>query len=113
MNVLLLGSGGREHMLAIKISQSKRLQKLWIAPGNAGTAMCGENIAISPLNFNEIKSFVLSQKIDMLVVGPEDPLVKGIRNFFEEDPLLKDVKFIGPVLISYLLESQCLLSLLL
>jgi len=106
MNVLLLGSGGREHMLAIKISQSKRLQKLWIAPGNAGTALCGENIAISPLNFNEIKSFVLSQKIDMLVVGPEDPLVKGIRNFFEEDPLLKDVKFIGPDRRGAMLEGS-------
>ena len=106
MNVLLLGSGGREHMLALKLSQSNRLKKLWIAPGNAGTAMCGENISISPINFNEIKTFVLSQKINMVVVGPEDPLVKGIRNFLEKDPLLKDVKIIGPDKHGAMLEGS-------
>ena len=96
MKVLLLGSGGREHTFAWKISQSPLLEKLWIAPGNAGTAQCGENVSLNPLNFEEIKSFVLHHKVDMVMVGPEDPLVQGIYDFFAQDDLLKNVVVIGP-----------------
>lgn len=97
MNVLLLGSGGREHAFAWKLSQSKKLSRLFIAPGNAGTAQCGTNVDISATDFEGIKKFVLDHKIKMLVVGPEDPLVKGIHNFFLGDPALKSIPVIGPV----------------
>ena len=96
MNVLLLGSGGREHAIAWKLSLSKLLTKLFIAPGNAGTMQCGTNIAISPIDFPAIKSFVLQNKIEMVVVGPEDPLVNGIHDFFLADKELKNISVIGP-----------------
>ncbi|MEW6467875.1 MAG: phosphoribosylamine--glycine ligase [Bacteroidota bacterium] len=96
MNVLVLGSGGREHAFAWKIAQSKKLTRLFIAPGNAGTAQCGSNVNIAVTDFESIRKFVLENAVRMVVVGPEDPLVKGIRDFFRADPLLKDVLLIGP-----------------
>ena len=82
MKLLLLGSGGREHALAWKIAQSPKIEKLYIAPGNAGTRNVGENIAIKADDFEAIKTFVIENSIDMVVVGPEDPLVKGVYEFF-------------------------------
>ena len=96
MNVLILGSGGREHAFAYKISQSKKLENLYTAPGNAGTTHCGTNVNMSATDFEAIKSFVWEKGIDMVVVGPEDPLVKGIYDFFKSDEVLKDVAIIGP-----------------
>ncbi len=96
MNVLILGSGGREHAFAWKLSQSKKLKKLFIAPGNAGTADFGSNINISASDFNAVKKCVLENQINMVVVGPEDPLVKGIHDFFLSDNELKDIPVIGP-----------------
>jgi phosphoribosylamine---glycine ligase len=96
MNVLVLGSGGREHALSWKIAQSSLCEKLFIAPGNAGTSQVGENVAISVTDFNVIKTFVLDNEIDMLVVGPEDPLVEGIYDFFKNDTALSEVCVIGP-----------------
>lgn len=96
MNILLLGSGGREHALAWKIAQSKKLAKLFIAPGNAGTKDCGTNVNISATDFDAIKKFVLENNVSMVVVGPEDPLVKGIHDFFLADEKLKNVPVIGP-----------------
>lgn len=97
MNILLIGSGGREHALAWKISQSPKLNKLFIAPGNAGTALIGINADVSPGNFEEIKQFVLQNNISMVVVGPEDPLVNGLHDYFLEHELLKKIPVIGPV----------------
>ncbi len=96
MNILILGNGGREHAFAYKISQSKKLENLYIAPGNAGTALCGTNVNIAATDFEAIKSFVWEKSIDMVVVGPEDPLVKGIYDFFKGDDVLKDIAIIGP-----------------
>ncbi len=96
MRVLLLGSGGREHAMAWKIAQSSILDALFIAPGNAGTRNFGKNIALSLNDFNEIKEFVLQNQIDMVVVGPEEPLVNGIHDFFLEDNLLRKIPVIGP-----------------
>jgi len=96
MNVLILGSGGREHAFAWKIAQSKKLGNLYIAPGNAGTVHCGTNVNMAATDFEAIKSFVWEKDIDMVVVGPEDPLVKGIYDFFKGDEVLKDVAIIGP-----------------
>jgi len=96
MKLLLLGSGGREHALAWKISQSDKLDKLYIAPGNAGTSTAGENINIKADDFEAIKRFVLSEGIDMVVVGPEDPLVKGIYDYFRDDSELSGIPVIGP-----------------
>ncbi len=96
MNILLLGSGGREHALAWKIAQSPKVEKLYIAPGNAGTALVGENANIKADDFPAIKDFALSHHIDMLVVGPEDPLVKGIADFFRQDSALQHIPIIGP-----------------
>ena len=96
MKILLLGSGGREHALAWKIAQSPLLDKLYIAPGNAGTANTGENVAIKADDFDAIKAFCLDKNIDMVVVGPEDPLVKGIYDYFQNDAQLKDIPVIGP-----------------
>jgi phosphoribosylamine--glycine ligase len=96
MNVLLLGSGGREHAFAWKIAQSKKLDKLFIAPGNAGTANCGTNINISETDFESIRKFVLENNINMVIVGPETPLVMGIHDFFLSDSLLKNIPVIGP-----------------
>jgi phosphoribosylamine--glycine ligase len=106
MNVLLLGSGGREHAFAWKLKQSAKLDKLWIAPGNAGTALCGENVKLSPVDFDGIKSFVISNSVDLVMVGPEDPLVKGIVDFFKDDNDLKQVKIIGPSKLGAMLEGS-------
>ncbi|QQS52349.1 MAG: phosphoribosylamine--glycine ligase [Bacteroidota bacterium] len=96
MNILLIGSGGREHALAWKMAQSPRLNKLYIAPGNAGTSEIGTNVALETNQFEAIGQFVLSNQVDLVIVGPEDPLVKGIRNYFEESPSLKFIPVIGP-----------------
>ncbi len=96
MNILLLGSGGREHALAWKLAQSPLISNLFIAPGNAGTALIGKNLPVGVTDFPAIAEAVLKYQIDMLVVGPEDPLVKGIRNYFEIRPELKDIKIVGP-----------------
>ena len=106
MNVLILGSGGREHALAWKISQSPLLEKLYIAPGNPGTAALGENISVAVTDFTALKDAVLSRNIDMLVVGPEDPLVKGIFDFFSEDKELRHVSVIGPSAQGAMLEGS-------
>ncbi len=96
MNILLLGSGGREHALAWKIAQSPLLDKLYIAPGNAGTANAGENVPVRADDFDAIRAFCLEKNIGMVVVGPEDPLVKGIYDFFKNDPQLAGIPVIGP-----------------
>ena len=96
MKVLLLGSGGREHALAWKIAQSSILDELYIAPGNAGTRQFGKNIPISPIDFDAVKLFVLENSIEMVVVGPEEPLVLGIYDFFTADPDLYKIPVIGP-----------------
>jgi phosphoribosylamine--glycine ligase len=106
MRILLLGSGGREHALAWKISQSSKVEKLYIAPGNAGTANVGENVNIKANDFEGIKSFCLEKQIQMVVVGPEDPLVKGIYDFFKEDELLKSIPVIGPSKQGAVLEGS-------
>lgn len=96
MNILILGSGGREHAMAWKIKQSKKTNNLYIAPGNAGTDMVGQNVAIAVTDFPAIKQFVLDKQVGMVIVGPEIPLVKGIYDFFGEDPELKNISVIGP-----------------
>jgi phosphoribosylamine--glycine ligase len=96
MNVLILGSGGREHAFAWKIAQSEKLTNLFIAPGNAGTAAVGTNVEIGVNDFDAIKDFVLSNDIEIVVVGPEDPLVNGIHDYFLADDALKNVGVIGP-----------------
>lgn len=96
MRLLLLGSGGREHAMAWKIAQSPKIEKLYIAPGNAGTSDSGENIDIKADDFIAIKSFVIANHVDMVVVGPEDSLVKGIYDFFKADVALRDIPVIGP-----------------
>ena len=96
LNILLLGSGGRECALAWKMSQSARLGKLFIAPGNGGTGAYGENVALSPLDFDAVKAFVIENHIDMVVVGNEDPLVAGIYDYFKADSKVADVMVIGP-----------------
>ena len=96
MNILLLGSGGREHALAWKIKQSPKVHQLFIAPGNAGTASVGKNIPISATDFPAIKDFVLQNDVQMVVVGPEDPLVKGIYDYFNQDAQLAQIPVIGP-----------------
>ena len=96
MNVLILGSGGREHAFAWKLAQSSKLNKLFIAPGNAGTAEVGTNIDINATDFEAVKNVVLTNSINMVVVGPEDPLVKGIHDYFLADEKLKNIPVIGP-----------------
>lgn len=96
MKILLLGSGGREHALAWKIAQSPKVEKLFIAPGNGGTLTVGENVQIAATDFPALKSFVLENGVDMVVVGPEDPLVKGVYDFFVNDPELTSIPVIGP-----------------
>ena len=96
MKLLLLGSGGREHALAWKIAQSPKIEKLYIAPGNAGTSNVGENVNIKADDFSSIKAFVLDNNINMVVVGPEDPLVKGIYDYFQKDSELNKIPVIGP-----------------
>lgn len=106
MKLLLLGSGGREHALAWKIAQSPKIEKLFIAPGNAGTANVGENVAIKADDFESIKAFVLENSIDMVVVGPEDPLVKGVYDFFKNDAQLASIPVIGPSKAGAVLEGS-------
>ena len=106
MKILLLGSGGREHALAWKIAQSKKVEKLYIAPGNAGTSNVGENVSISATDFDALKAFVLENAIDMVVVGPEDPLVKGIYDNFKNDERTSHIPVIGPSKAGAVLEGS-------
>ncbi len=106
MNILLLGSGGREHALAWKIAQSKQVGKLYIAPGNAGTSLVGENVSIKADDFNAIKRFAIDKDIDMVVVGPEDPLVKGVYDEFKNDSSTAHIPVIGPSKGGALLEGS-------
>jgi len=96
MNLLILGSGGREHALAWKLAQSKKIDKIFIGPGNAGTSSAGTNLKLDPGNFPEVKNAVLENKIDIVIVGPEAPLVEGIHDFFLNDTSLKSIPVIGP-----------------
>ena len=106
MKILLLGSGGREHALAWKIAQSERVEKLFIAPGNAGTSNCGENVNMKADDFETIKQFVVDNGINMVVVGPEDPLVKGIYDNLKQDERTKNVPVIGPSKAGAVLEGS-------
>ena len=106
MKILLLGSGGREHALAWKIAQSPKVEKLFIAPGNAGTKEVGENVSIKVTDFDSIAAFVLEKGVDMVVVGPEDPLVKGIYDYFQGSEALKGIAVIGPTKAAAELEGS-------
>jgi phosphoribosylamine--glycine ligase len=106
MRVLLLGSGGREHAIAWKIAQSSLLEELFIAPGNAGTRLHGKNIAINPSDFQAVKRVVEEQAIQLVIVGPEEPLVKGIHDFFLSDSRLKNIPVIGPTKVGAQLEGS-------
>ena len=106
MKVLLLGSGGREHALAWKIAQSPKVEKLYIAPGNAGTSKAGENVNLKATDFPALKAFALEKEIDMIVVGPEDPLVQGIFDSFKEDPATCHIDIIGPTAKGATLEGS-------
>lgn len=106
MNILILGSGGREHAIAWKLNQSKKVSKIFIGPGNAGTAALGINLKIDPEKFEEVKDAVLSNKIEIVIVGPEAPLVQGIHDFFLGDNLLSRVPVIGPVRAGAMLEGS-------
>lgn len=106
MKLLLLGGGGREHALAWKIAQSKKCDKLYIAPGNAGTANCGENVNIKADDFEKLKDFAVDHHIDMVVVGPEDPLVKGIYDNFKQDKRTQNIPVIGPSKAGAVLEGS-------
>lgn len=106
MNVLLLGSGGREHAMAWKIAQSPQLTQLFIAPGNPGTAACGQNLSISATDFPAIKKCCIEKEIDMVIVGPEDPLVKGVVDFFENDSEINYIPVLGPNKIAAQMEGS-------
>jgi phosphoribosylamine--glycine ligase len=106
MKILLLGSGGREHALAWKLAQSPHCSSLHIAPGNPGTAGCGTNVDLSPLDFEGIRRLCTAEGIDMLVVGPEEPLVKGIADFFAADPALRHIQVVGPSAAGAQLEGS-------
>lgn len=106
MNILLLGSGGREHALAWKIAQSEKVDRLFIAPGNAGTAGCGENVDIKADDFETLKEFAVANSVGMVVVGPEDPLVKGIYDDFKNDPRTSSIPVIGPSKAGAVLEGS-------
>jgi phosphoribosylamine--glycine ligase len=106
MNILILGSGGREHALAWKLAKSRKISRIFIAPGNAGTSLVGINIDLDPENFEQVKEAVISNKIGMVIVGPEAPLVKGIHDFFLEDEFLRDIPVIGPNLSAARLEGS-------
>ena len=106
MKILLLGSGGREHALAWKIAQSKKCEKLFIAPGNAGTGLCGENVNMKADDFEAIKDFIVANGVNMVVVGPEDPLVKGIYDNLKADARTKDIPVIGPSKAGAVLEGS-------
>lgn len=106
MTILLLGSGGREHALAYKLLQSPSCQKLFVAPGNAGTATIATNVVVSPTDFEALKTLVLSENINMVVVGPEDPLVQGVYDFFKNDSQISHVPVIGPSKLGAQLEGS-------
>ena len=106
MKILLLGGGGREHALAWKIAQSAKVEKLFIAPGNAGTSNCGENVAIGVNEFDKLKDFAVENGVDMVVVGPEDPLVKGVYDDFKNDERTKNIPVIGPSKAGAVLEGS-------
>jgi len=106
MNILLLGSGGREHALAWKLVGSPLCTSLFIAPGNAGTSQCGTNVDLSPVDFEGVKKFCSKEKIGLVIVGPEEPLVKGIVDYFAADPALKEIPVIGPSAKGALLEGS-------
>ena len=106
MKILILGSGGREHALSWKISQSPLLKKLFIAPGNAGTESHGQNVALDISDFQAIERFAIKENIDMIIVGPEDPLVKGIHDYFLADEKLKNIKIVGPAKQAAMLEGS-------
>jgi phosphoribosylamine--glycine ligase len=106
MHILLIGSGGREHALAWKITQSKHCTKLSIAPGNSGTANCGTNVPVLPTDFDGIGKFCSKEHVDMVIVGPEEPLVNGLFDFFQNNPALKPIHFIGPSQAGATLEGS-------
>jgi len=106
MVILLLGSGGREHALASKMLQSSKCSTLFVAPGNAGTAAIAKNIPINPTDFNALKSFAIQEKVEMIVVGPEDPLVLGVYDFFKKDSELSHIPVIGPSKVGAQLEGS-------
>ncbi len=106
MKILIIGSGGREHALTWKLSQSLRPEKIFVAPGNAGTHRIAKNIDISPADFNKIKQFCLQERIDMIVIGPEAPLVDGLHDSFKEDSRFKNTAIIGPVARAAMLEGS-------
>ncbi|MGA8853327.1 MAG: phosphoribosylamine--glycine ligase [Christiangramia sp.] len=106
MNILILGSGGREHTFAYKIAQSSKCDKLYVAPGNAGTSEIAENLQVNPIDFAAVGNTALEKDIHMIVVGPEDPLVKGIVDYFANDERLKDIQIIGPSSRGALLEGS-------
>jgi phosphoribosylamine--glycine ligase len=106
MNILILGAGGREHTLAWKLKQSKKLSQLFVAPGNAGTAALAINLKIGVNDFEAIKNAVITHKINMVIVGPEDPLVNGIHDFFLNDADLKAIPVIGPQKAAATLEGS-------
>jgi len=106
MNLLILGSGGREHALAWKLAESRKVNRIFIAPGNAGTAACGTNIEINLENFDEVKRAVIENGIGMVVVGPEVPLVSGIHDFFLQDEVLRSIPVIGPIKKAAMLEGS-------
>ena len=106
MTILLLGSGGREHAFAWKMTQSPLCEKLFVVPGNAGTAAIAENVAISPTDFEAVKALVLKENISLVVVGPEDPLVKGIYDYFKNDESLNHIPVIGPSKLGAQLEGS-------
>ncbi len=106
MRILLLGSGGREHAMAYKLSLSSNCEKLFIAPGNAGTRDCGTNLEISINDFSSVKKAVINHAIDLVIVGPEEPLVKGIVDYFQKEPQLKNVLIVGPSAAGAMLEGS-------
>jgi len=106
MNILLIGSGGREHAFAWKLAQSKLCDKLFIAPGNAGTSLCGTNLAISVTDFGLLSAACISNKVDIVLVGPEEPLVKGIYDYFKNNPATKHIHVIGPSKATAQLEGS-------
>jgi hypothetical protein len=106
MNILMIGSGGREHAFAYKLAQSKLCKQLFIMPGNAGTTQFGQNVKINPNDFAAVGQFSLENKIDLVIVGPEEPLVLGLRNYFEENENLKYTLFVGPDKMGATMEAS-------
>lgn len=106
MNILIIGSGGREHALAFKVKQSKHCNKLFVAPGNAGTGVVATNVAIAVDNFGKLGQLCLDENIELVIVGPEGPLVKGIRDYFESTPSLKKISLVGPGKVGAQLEGS-------